>query len=72
MSIQQTILNVPDMHCESCPKLIRLSLLEIDGVVSVSPSLETKTVVVDFDSQKTSTNHLINSIHEIGYTATLQ
>lgn len=72
MSNQNITLNVPDMHCDSCPKLIKISLLEIDGVDEASASLDTKTVVVNFDPQKTSTVSLINSIHEIGYTASLK
>lgn len=65
-------LNVPDMHCDSCPKLIKITLLEIDGVAKASASLDTKTVIVDFDPQKTSTASLISSLREIGYTASLQ
>jgi copper chaperone CopZ len=72
MSIQNITLRVPDMHCDSCPKLIKISLLEIDGVTSVSASLDNKDVAIDFDPQKTSIDTLINSIHEIGYTASLK
>jgi copper chaperone CopZ len=72
MTNQNVTINVPDMHCDSCPKLIKISLLEIDGVVEVSASLDSKTVIVNFDPQKTSTDVLINSIHEIGYTASLK
>lgn len=68
---QVITLNVPDMHCDSCPKLIKITLLEIDGVEEVSASLGSKTVVVNFNPQKTSLNSLINSIREIGYTASL-
>lgn len=71
MSSQNITLSVPDMHCESCPKLIKITLLEIDGVIEASASLDSKTVVVSFDPQKTSVDALINSIHEIGYTASL-
>jgi copper chaperone CopZ len=71
MSNQNVTLSVPDMHCDSCPKLVKITLLDIDGVVEASASLESKTVVVNFDPQKTSTDALINSIHEIGYTASL-
>ena len=60
------------MHCDSCPKLIKVTLLEISGVIDVSASLESKTVIVDFDPQKTSVSALINSIKEIGYTASIK
>jgi len=72
MSNQNITLNVPDMHCDSCPKLIKITLMEMDGVEEVSASLESKTVVVSFDPKQTTTSVLINSIKEIGYTASLK
>lgn len=72
MSNQNITFSIPDMHCPSCPKLIKLTLSELDGVAQVNASLETKTVAVDFDSEKISTSVLINSITEIGYTASLK
>lgn len=72
MSNQNITLSVPDMHCDSCPKLVKITLLEIDGVVEVSASLETKTVIINFDPQKTSIPTLINSIKEIGYIASIK
>ncbi|MFA5828444.1 MAG: heavy-metal-associated domain-containing protein [Candidatus Shapirobacteria bacterium] len=65
-------LSVPDMHCDSCPKLIKITLMEMEGVEEVSASLDSKTVVVSFDPRKTSTEALISSIKEIGYTASLK
>ena len=65
-------LKVPDMHCDSCPKLIKITLLAIDGVTEVTASLQTKTVVVSFDPLKTSIAALINSIKEVGYVANLK
>jgi copper chaperone CopZ len=70
--MQTVTFSIPDMHCPSCPKLIKLSLLDIDGVNEVKTSLDAKTVVVNFDSQKTSITSLINSIQEAGYTASLK
>lgn len=72
MSNKNITLNIPDMHCESCPKLIKITLLEIDGVTEVSTSLSSKTVVVSFNPKKTSIESLINSINEIGYIASLK
>ncbi|MDP4009942.1 MAG: cation transporter [Candidatus Shapirobacteria bacterium] len=70
--MQTVTFSIPDMHCPSCPKLIKLTLLDIDGVNEVEASLDTKKVVVNFDSQKTSVVSLINSIKETGYTASLK
>lgn len=72
MSNQNATFTVNDMHCSSCPKLIKMSLSEISGVQSVDASLENKTVKVFFDSSKTSPPLLIKTIEEIGYTANLK
>lgn len=72
MPNQNITLSVPDMHCDSCPKLIKITLMEMDGVEEVSVSLEDKTVVVSFDPKQTTTSAFINSIKEIGYTASLK
>jgi copper chaperone CopZ len=69
MPNQSIILSVPEMHCASCPKLIKVTLSELDGVVDVSASLDTKTVTVEFDPSLTSPKLLIDAIEEVGYTA---
>lgn len=57
------------MHCESCPKLIKMELEETPGVVGVDTSLETKTVAVEYDSTITDVNKLGEVIKNSGYTA---
>lgn len=69
MTTQKTILSIPEMHCESCPKLVKITLLEIPGIISVSVSLETKKAVVDYDSSVVGTSQMIKAISEIGYEA---
>lgn len=71
MNTQSITLSVPDMHCESCPKVISMDLEEQLGVVSVSASLQDKQVKVEFDPSKISTQKIINTIKESGYTAKL-
>jgi copper chaperone CopZ len=60
---------VNDMHCESCPKLIKMDLDEAVGVVSVKAILETKTVVVEYNDALTDIDKLIEVIKNSGYTA---
>jgi len=72
MSNQKVVFGVEDMHCESCPKLIKITLEEINGVVEVGTSLESKTVEVSYDPSKTSVGLLMTAIGEIGYTATVK
>lgn len=71
MNTQIVTLKVPDMHCESCPKLIKMDLLDNAGVIDVTALLESKTVEVNFDSEKISIDKIISIIKESGYTASL-
>ena len=70
MNQKSIVLNIPDMHCSSCPKLIQITLSEISGVISATASLDTKQATVDYDSDLVSSDQLIKAIAEIGYTAT--
>ena len=71
MTKQNVVLIVPDMHCESCPKLIQMDLADVDGVINVTASHESKKVLVYFDSEKVSIDKIISTIKESGYTASL-
>ena len=70
MSTKTIKFSVPDMHCESCPKLINLTLEEIPGVVNSNASLKDKTVIVSY-TEKVSPELLISAIEETGYNATI-
>ena len=69
MANKFTTFKVDDMHCESCPKLIKMDLEEAKGVVSVRTALETKTVVIEYDDSLTNIDKLIEVIRNSGYTA---
>ena len=71
MSNQKITLSIPDMHCPSCPKLIKITLSEMKGILNVETSLETRTASIEFDSSKTSIQLLIQALREIGYNANL-
>lgn len=60
---------VNDMHCESCPKLIKMDLEETSGVISVEALLQTKTVTVKYDDTFIDIDKLIDVIKNSGYTA---
>ena len=72
MKTQTITLKVEGMHCESCPKLIKMDLEDKSGVMSVKTDLETKLVVIEFDSNKISVDQLINSVKDSGYAAERQ
>lgn len=71
MNHKSIVLNIPDMHCSSCPKLITITLSEIPGVISANASLETKQAVVEYDNTLVNPDQLIGAIKEIGYTASV-
>lgn len=72
MSTQKIVLNVANMHCPSCPKLITMDLKDLKGVLKVGAVLETKTVTVEFDPEIINTDLIIKTIKESGYEAKLR
>lgn len=65
---QNIIFFVPDMHCDSCPKVIKLSLEEIPGVQSAEASLSTKKVTVVFYPTQVTSETLFQVIKDTGYS----
>ena len=72
MSTQKITLNVANMHCPSCPKLIIMDLEDKEGILKAEASLEAKTVTVEFDPKKINTELIIKTIEDTGYQATLR
>lgn len=66
---QTIVFQVNDMHCSSCPKLIQMTLAESSGVHAVTASLETKTVVVNYDPKIITIDQIVSVIKDSGYTA---
>ena len=66
---QKTIsYQVPDMHCSSCPKLITMDLLELDGVTDVKADLDSHLVIINYNSDLVQTDLIAQSIKDSGYT----
>lgn len=57
------------MHCPSCPRVIKMDLEEAPGVTSVIASLDTKSVIVEYDPSIQTPQSLIGIIKTSGYTA---
>ena len=72
MSPQTVTFKVDDMHCDSCPKLIKMDLEDRPGVTNVDASLDTKLVSVVYDPAQSSVTDLVNIIKSSGYTAIIQ
>lgn len=69
MSNQKITLNVPDMHCPSCPKLITMDLEDTKGILKIETSLENKTVTVEFNPEIIDIPLIIETIKKSGYSA---
>jgi len=59
------------MHCQSCETLIARAAKKIKGVSHAKVDYETETGEVEFDSEKTSADAILNAIEEKGYECSL-
>ena len=60
----------PEMHCNSCENRIKNGLKFEKGVKDIKTDLETKTVTIEYDADKTNTETLVAAFAKINYTAT--
>lgn len=71
-SVKTVTLAVKNMTCRMCPITIRKSLKKVDGVISASADLDTKTATVSFDPRKTNVEALIAATTNAGYPSSLK
>lgn len=62
------ILVAPDISCVHCEHAIEGAVGGLPGVSSVKVDLPTKTVHIDYDSQKVTLAKIEEVLDEIGYT----
>jgi mercuric ion transport protein len=62
---------VEGMTCATCEFAVNTALRRVDGVKSADASAAAKSVVVDYDGEKTSVPRLVEAINATGYHATL-
>ena len=58
----------PDISCEHCEHAIEGAVGELSGVSSVNVDIPTKTVHIDYDSQKVTLSKIEEVLDDIGYT----
>ena len=69
---EQTVeFTVPGMFCASCPFIVESAMGEIEGVISVTADSETRTAVVVFDDEITTTQDIADASAFAGYEAIL-
>ena len=61
------MLAVENMYCTACPYIVKRSLANISGVMTVVVSFEQKTATVTYDDQKTTLDALISATTQAGY-----
>ena len=60
----------PEMHCESCEKKIKENIRFEKGIKSIKTNLNTKTVTIEYDADKTNVQNIIKGFKKIKYEAT--
>lgn len=68
---QTVVLNV-DLHCQGCCDKVMKNIAFEKGVKDIICDLDTKTVTVTFDADKTNTEALLKAFDKIGKPATVK
>lgn len=66
------VLDVPGMTCKFCPITIRKALEKVPGVIKATADYDSKSATVIFDTEKTTTDILIQTTANAGYPSTLK
>ena len=59
----------PEMHCENCEKKIKGSLRFEKGIKNIITNLNSKTVTIEYDADKTNVQNIIRGFKKIKYEA---
>ncbi len=65
-------IRLPTIHCESCTKLIGMTLKNIPGIKNKIFDTDKKSLIVEFDSSTTSQAIVDAIVSDAGYEATLE
>ncbi len=60
----------PEMHCVGCEKKIKDNLRFEKGIKSIKTDLKTKTVIIEYDADKTTVEKIKEGFRKINYEAT--
>lgn len=66
--MNKAVFNMDPFNCPSCIKKIESTLNKIDGVESAQVLFNSGRIRVNFDNDKTSADHLSDTITKLGYT----
>ena len=62
--MKKTTVSIPQIHCPSCEKLVKMSLQGHKGVSSVNVNITNKTAEINYDTSLTSIQEIKNAITE--------
>ena len=72
LAAEQTVtFDVPGMYCASCPFIVESAMGVVEGVISVAADSDTRTALVVFDDEKTTTGDIADASAFAGYEASL-
>lgn len=63
----ETVLSVPEVHCEHCVSSVEGAVGALDGVDDVIVDLGTKSVKVKFDEARLEKRDIATVIEAVGY-----
>lgn len=67
--IRTLVVKVPGMRTTECSKIIQGALARIDGIISVQPDIENRTLVVEYNSTKLAIKNIEYQIAGLGFDA---
>jgi copper chaperone CopZ len=67
--IRILVVNVPQMKSAECSKIIQGALSRIDGIVSVEPDIEKRTISITYNSTKLAIKNIEFLIAGVGFDA---
>jgi len=69
-NIKKVVLTTnPEMHCTGCEKKIKDNIRFEKGIKSITTNLDDKTVVIEYDADKTNVQNIIEGFKKIKYEA---
>lgn len=71
-NLQTVTLSVPTMTCPLCPITVKKALEKVPGVKHVTVDFKTKTAIVSYDKEKTTTTNLLKATEDAGYKSSLK
>jgi copper chaperone CopZ len=69
---ERVVIGVEGMYCDSCAAGIKAMLKRTPGVISAEVSYKQKEAVVEYDSQKTTPEKIVEAINNLGYKASVK